>query len=81
MTAPGTDQRRALSRLGPPDVIEDLPSIASVLQAREAVDTLNGRLPSYVRVFNDAQIASITVALNVPTLANAATIAVCACRW
>src|SRR5579863_3634438 len=67
-TAPGTDQRRALSRLGPPAMIEDLPSIASVLQAREAVDTLNGRLPSFLRVFNEAQIASITAALNVPSL-------------
>jgi len=68
MTAPGTDQRRALSRLGPPAMIEDLPSIASVLQAREAVDTLNGRLPSYLRIFNEAQIVSVTAALNVPSL-------------
>jgi hypothetical protein len=30
-TAPGTDQRRALSRLGPPDMVEDLLSIAWLL--------------------------------------------------
>ena len=68
MTAPGTDQRRALSRLGPPDMVEDLPSIALVLQAREAIETLNGRLPSYLRIFNDPQIISTSSALNVPTL-------------
>jgi hypothetical protein len=68
MPAPGTDNRRALSRIGSGEVIEDLPSIACVLQAREAIDTLNGRLPSYLRVFNDAQIASVTSALNVPSL-------------
>jgi len=68
MTAPGTDQRRALSRLGPPEMTEDLPSIALVLQAREAIETLNGRLPSYLRIFNDPQIVSTSSALNVPTL-------------
>ncbi len=68
MPAPGTDNRRALSRIGSPEVIEDLPSIACLLQAREAVDTLNSRLPSYLRVFNDVQIASVTSALNVPPL-------------
>ena len=66
--ASGTDNRRALSRIGPADVIEDLPSIASVLHAREAVDMLNSRLPSYLRVFNDQQIAAVTAALNVPSL-------------
>ena len=67
-TAPGSDQRRALSRLGPPDMIEDLPSIALVLQAREAIETFGGKLPSYLRIFNDPQIVTVTVALNVPTL-------------
>jgi hypothetical protein len=47
---------------------EDLPSIAWLLQAREAFDTLNGRLPSYLRLFNDPQIASASAALNVPML-------------
>jgi hypothetical protein len=66
--AAGNDNRRALSRIGPTDVIEDLPSIAYVLHAREAVDMLNGRLPSYMRVFNDAQIETVIAALNVPSL-------------
>ena len=49
-------------------MIEDLPSIATVLQAREAVDTLNSRLPSYMRAFNDAQLEAVIDALNVPSL-------------
>ena len=62
------DKQRALARVGPPDVIEDLLPIGSVLQAREALDTLNGRLPSYLRVFADSQIASVSASLNVPAL-------------
>ena len=65
---PGGDKQRALARVGPPDVIEDLLPIGSVLQAREALDTLSGRLPSYLRVFGDSQIASVSAALNVPSL-------------
>ena len=68
MPAPGNDNRRALSRIGSAEVVEDLPSIAAVLQSREAVDTLNSRLPSYLRVFDEAQIGSVTTALNVPSL-------------
>ena len=64
----GTDQRRALARVAPPDVIEDLLPIGSVLQAREAIDTLNSRLPSFLRIFGDPQIASVGDALNVPSL-------------
>jgi hypothetical protein len=60
--------RRALARVGPPDVIEDLLPIGSVLQAREALDTLNGRLPTHFRVFADSQIASTSASLNVPAL-------------
>ena len=65
---PGGDKQRALARVGPPDVIEDLLPIGSVLQAREALDTLDSRLPSYLRVFADSQIASVSAALNVPSL-------------
>ncbi|QWG20159.1 hypothetical protein KMZ68_10175 [Bradyrhizobium sediminis] len=65
---PGGDQQRALTRVGPPNAIEDLLPIGSVLQAREALDTLNGRLPSFLRIFADSQIASIGTALNVPSL-------------
>jgi hypothetical protein len=64
----GADDRRALSRIGPPDVIEDLPSIACVLQVREAVDMLNSRIAGYMRVFNESQIDAVIAALNVPSL-------------
>lgn len=64
----GGDRQRGLSRIGPPNVIEDLLPIGSVLQAREALDSLGGRLPSYLRVFADSQIATVSSALNVPSL-------------
>jgi hypothetical protein len=65
---PGGDQQRVLARVGPPNAIEDLLPIGSVLHAREALDTLNGRLPSFLRIFADSQIASIGAALNIPSL-------------
>ena len=65
---PGGDQPRGLSRIGPPNVVEDLLPIGSVLQVREALDTLNGRLPGNLRIFADSQIASVGTALNVPSL-------------
>jgi hypothetical protein len=63
-----SDDRRALARVGPPDVIENMLPIGSVLQAREAVDTLSGRIPSFLRIFGDSQIASVGASLNVPAL-------------
>jgi hypothetical protein len=67
-TPGGGGDKRALARVGPPDVIEDLLPIGTVLQVREALDTFSGRLPSNLRVFADTQIASVGVALNVPAL-------------
>ena len=60
--------RRAMARVGGPDVLEDLVPIGSILQARDAIDTLNGRLPAQFRLFAESQIASVSAALNVPTL-------------
>lgn len=65
---PGGNWQRTLARVGPPEVIEDLLPIGSVLHSREALDTFSGRLPSYLRVFGDSQIESVTDALNVPSL-------------
>jgi hypothetical protein len=62
------DKQRALTRVGPPEVIEDLLSIGSVLQAREALETLNYRLPKSLRALADSQIASVSASLNVPLL-------------
>jgi hypothetical protein len=64
----GGDKPRALARVGAPNVIEDLLPIGSVLQARDALDTLGSRLPGFLRVFGDLQIASVGAALNVHSL-------------
>ncbi len=45
--------RRLLARVGGPEVLEDLLPIGAVLQAREALDTLNGRLPTHFRMFGE----------------------------
>jgi hypothetical protein len=68
LTVSADGDRRALARVGPPEVIEDLVSIGLLLGAREAFDALGGRLPVYMRAFGDAQIESVLSALNVPTL-------------
>jgi hypothetical protein len=60
--------RRAMARVGGPDVLEDLLPIGSILQAREAMDTLNGRMPTHFRLFAESQIASVGAVLNVPSL-------------
>jgi hypothetical protein len=60
--------RRGLARVGGPDVLEDLVPIGSLLQVREALDTLNGRLPSQFRVFAESQVVSVGLSLNVPAL-------------
>jgi hypothetical protein len=65
---PGGDKQRGLARVGSPNVIEDLLPIGSVLQAREALETLNSRLPRFLRMFADQQIASVGASLNVPSL-------------
>jgi hypothetical protein len=64
----GDDKQRALARVGPPDVVEDLPSIGAVLKGREALDGLGGRLPANIRTFGDPQIMAVGEALNVPSL-------------
>jgi hypothetical protein len=60
--------RRLLARVGGPEVLEDLLPIGAILQAREAMDTLNGKLPTHFRVFGDSQVGSVVEALNVPAL-------------
>jgi hypothetical protein len=65
---PAGDKQRPLARVGPPNVVEDLLPIGSVLLAREALDAFNSRLPSYLRVFGDSQIASVVASFNAPSL-------------
>ena len=64
----GDDRQRTLSRIGSPNIVEDMISVGSVLRARETLDTLGTRMPGQMRVFSDSQIASVSAALNVPTL-------------
>src|SRR5205814_1540646 len=45
----GGDVQRTLARIGPPEVVEDLLSIGSLLQAREALDGLGSRPASVKR--------------------------------
>ena len=61
-------RHRAFARIGGPLVVADLLPIRAVLQAREALDTLNERLPGYLRAFADSQIASISNLIDVPAL-------------
>ena len=69
IAGPGSrDNQRALARVGSPDVIEDLLPIGAVLQAREALDALGGRLPVHVRNFEESWVDSVSDALNVPSL-------------
>src|SRR6266436_7319641 len=64
----GGDKPRELARIGPSNVIDDMLPIGSVLQAREALDGLSGRLPSNLRILADPQIGPVTASLNVPAL-------------
>jgi hypothetical protein len=64
----GGDNHRALARVGPPEVVEDLLAIGSVLQAHETLDALGSRLPMYLRTFDEMQVSSVCAVLNVPTL-------------
>jgi hypothetical protein len=65
---PGDDKQRALARVGPPSVVEDFVPVGLVLQAREALEALNGKLPNYLRAFGESQVASTVASLNVPSL-------------
>jgi hypothetical protein len=68
MPMPGGDKQRALARVGGPSVVEDLLPIATVLQARETLDGFGSKLPAYLRVFAESQVASVSGLLNVPSL-------------
>jgi hypothetical protein len=64
----GGDKSRALPRIGPPSVIEDLYSIGAVLAVRDSLATLAERLPRFLRAFGDGQIAAVMAALNIQAL-------------
>jgi hypothetical protein len=64
----GGDTPRALARIGPPHVAEDMLPIGAVLKVREAIDAFGAKLPSHMRDFADAQSAAVNGALNVASL-------------
>jgi hypothetical protein len=68
MTASADDKQRALSRVGPPQVVEDLFYMGAILGAREVFDGLIGRLPPSLRTFDESQVLAVCVALNLPQL-------------
>jgi hypothetical protein len=59
---------RGSARIGPTHAVEDLPALGAILKAREQLDAFAGKLPSVLRSFGDAQIATVSSALNVPSL-------------
>jgi hypothetical protein len=63
----GADQR-AVSRIGGPNVAEDLFSIAAVLKNREALETFGARIQRNLRNLAESQLAAVQTALNVPSL-------------
>jgi hypothetical protein len=68
ITSSAGDKQRALARVGPPQVVEDLFYIGSVLEAQEAFDALVGRLPANLRTFDDSQVPIVCAAFNIPAL-------------
>jgi hypothetical protein len=68
ITSSASDKQRALARVGPPQVVEDLFYIGSVLEAQEAFDALVGRLPANLRTFDDSQVPIVCAAFNIPAL-------------
>jgi len=65
---PEDERQRVFARIGTPQVVADLLPIGAVLQSREALETLNERLPGHLRVFGDSQIVSISNLIDVPAL-------------
>jgi hypothetical protein len=69
IAGPGAgEHQRALARVGPPDVIDDLLGIGAALQGIEALERLGGRIPIFIRAFSDSQVISVSEALNVAPL-------------
>lgn len=67
-TAPPSDQKAILARIGPTIVPEDLTQLADLLRAREALDALALKLPPKVKDFTAAHVAMFEAALGHPAL-------------
>lgn len=64
----GSARSRPTARFGSQSVSEDIVSIGAVLGVRDALDTLNSKLPGQMRVFAESQIRSVMGFINVPAL-------------
>ncbi len=67
----GGDRQRALGRVGSPTVVEDLPSVQTILANREAIETFRSRIPRIMSSFGDSQVGSIKAQIiELPSLQN-----------
>lgn len=66
--AGGSADQRGMSRIGGPNVVEDLLSIAAVLKSRDALETFGARIQGNLRNLAESQLAAIQTAMNVPSL-------------
>jgi hypothetical protein len=66
--APGDDRQRALARVGPPNVVDDLLQIGAILSTRDALETLGNRLPRQLRALGETELDAVIEAINVPSL-------------
>jgi hypothetical protein len=55
----GGDRQRSLGRVGSPTVVEDLPSVQTILANREAIETFRSHIPRIMSSFGDSQVDSI----------------------
>ena len=67
----GGDRQRSLGRVGSPTVVEDLPSVQTILANREAIETFRLHIPRIMSSFGDSQVASIkSQIIQLPSLQN-----------
>jgi hypothetical protein len=71
-TGPGPSgggvRQRPAARIGSQSVSEDIVSIGAVLGVRDALDTLNSKLPGQMRAFAESQVKSVLGSVNLPAL-------------
>jgi hypothetical protein len=64
----GGARQRPAARIGSQSVSEDIVSIGAVLGVRDALDTLNSKLPGQMRTFAESQVKSVLGSVNLPVL-------------
>ncbi len=76
----GSARQRPAARIGSQSVSEDIVSIGAVLGVRDALDTLNSKLPGQMRTFAESQIKSVMGSMNIPALQTPRSCRL-PCRW